>query len=161
MADGTGDDGMGAPTLAQLKQLAWDINYIRAKLTHGGVAKDFIWRKYSGHQMVLGKIKIQHWNLIGGFRAIASRVAAGEDGPAPSVADFGEIGWNQSTFADMYNDLTTISAKIMMSKRTLVMRANTLEESVLELLLGDIEITHTNYRLAIRALADNIAEGRG
>lgn len=161
MADGMGDDDYGAPTLAQLKQMSWDIGYIRDKLTLDGISKCLVWRKGPSNQMIVGKIKLAHWNFLGALRSMAARIQAGEDGAAPPISDFGQSNYTQAQLQAMYDQLTTISAKIMMSKRTFVMRLSGTAGSSVELTIGDVEVSHDSYRTAIKYLADQVAGGAG
>lgn len=163
MPDGMGDDdNYGRPTLAQLKQMSWDLSYIRDKLTLGNVSKTLVWRRMRGtHQMVLGLIDYSHSTFLGALRGLASRIQSGSDGPAPAVQDFGESGWSQTQLAAMHEGLETISAKIMSGKRTLTMRMSGMAGSAVELGLGDIEAVHASYRSAIANLAEQIESGRG
>lgn len=160
MPDGTGEDDNGL-SLAQLKQMSWDIGYIRDKLTHNDVSKTLIWRRSSGeHQMILGRIEVVRWSFLSALRYMASSIQAGYDGAAPAVTDFGQSSWTQTQLQAMYDQLSVISAKLA-SRRTFTMRLSGLTNTPVEMTVGDIEVTNASYRIAIRDLAAHIADGRG
>lgn len=161
MPDGTGDDVVN-PTIADLQQLAWDVAYIRNKLTLDDVSKTFIWRK-SGeqYQMMLGLIALNAGNLLAGFRNVAALIQSGADGSAPAVENFGQSSWTTAQLQTMYKDLVVIGSKIMTGKRTATMRMGALANSSVEWTVGDIASSSSSYRLAIHTLAGLVAAGQG
>lgn len=161
MPDGTGDD-YGAPSLGQLKQLAWDVSYIRNKLTYGDISKTLVWRRSeASHQVILGQISFTHATVLGAFRGLAALIEAGEDGEAPPVENFGQSSWTQAQLMAFFNNLNIIASKIMTARRTCTMRMSALAASSFELTVGNIEVSSVSFRLAVSYAAGQIEDGSG
>ncbi len=159
MADGMGDDGL--PTIGQLKQLSWDISYIRDKLTLNDVSKCLVWRWDGAYQLILGRIVVTHYDLLSVIRLMAAKIAAGDDGPAPEVSDFGQSGFSYTQLMALYNHVGAISSKLRLGKRTFIMRMSASAGSNVELLLGNIESSSVSYRLALKYMAEAVESGQG
>lgn len=154
MPDGTGDDDYGSPSLPVLKQLSWDIGYIRDKLTHGDVSKTLIWRRTgsSRHQMILGRIVVDQINFLSAFRSTAAAIQSKVDGAAPSVSDFGKSNYSSGQLLSMYESLVEIASLIVATKKTFTMRVG----SKIEFTIGDVAVTNSGYRNGIVALASQL-----
>lgn len=161
MPDGTGDEP-GSPTLATLKQMSWDLSYIRDKLTLNSVSKTFIWRREAtNHQLILGLIVIEKPDLLTAIRSMANSIQAGADGQAPAIEGFGQSGFTSTQLTAMYENLKIIVSLIRDGKRTLTMRMSGLAGSNVELTAGGAGSSSISYRQAIASLANQIIEGSG
>ena len=156
MPDGTGDD-YGSPGITALKQLNWDLSYVRDKLTLNNVSKTLVWQR-SGykHQMILGLIVVEQSSFLGAFRAMAAAIQAGEDGPAP-VQDLGESSWSATQLLAMHDQLHMIASKLMAERKTFTMRMSGMGGSLVEMTLGELtKVSNASYRLAVKSLASQV-----
>ncbi len=159
MADGTGEDSGMGPSLADLKQLAWDIAYIQSKLAHNGVFKTFIVRRNDGYQFILGKISFVRWDWRAGIRYMADRIAAGDDGPAPLVENFGQSSQTMSALEALHSDIAAVLvSQAYYNKRTFTMRV--MPDGLIEMTIGGLEAVNSTYRLAFKSLDAQLAAGQ-
>lgn len=163
MPDGTGADDYGYTSTPMLKQMAWDLFFIRDKLTLSNVSKTLIWRRggSSMHHMILGRISVQRSGFMECLRAVADAIENEEDGASPPVESFGQSSMVLRKLQGMHSYFSIIAAKIMSGRRTFTMRMDAMAGSNVEMALGDISVAHDSWLTAADRLSVQISAGRG
>jgi hypothetical protein len=161
MADGTGDDGsyMG---LYALKELATNMAYLRAKMSHEGVQKSLVWsRSGMAHYLRIGDAKGLDSDFVTAISELAFSVSQGDDGAAPSLADYSaETSLTLSQQKEVYATLQYVAAKVMMDKRIFVMHPGDAKHRV-EIYIGSAEAGSVNWRKGLQGLMTQFLNGLG